>query len=1290
MADIFDDLMKEAATGGLEPAGVDPNADPIFDNLMREAENEEKRKRNVSILRQQAGDQDAYGDAKILATNFDVPTDFAMRNKDRLEKFKGFTDTARMFENNGKLASFFVKDDNADAIKVDELRHLDGLSWFYRSAVEAFRSGQGDVDLANLRYKQLMGTASGDEISRADMLSAGREPRTFAADSWMEKSWVGASKQLPIMGEMLLGGAEQGIKGAVYGGTIAAAAGQMGPQVALPEELITVPGGMAAGFTVGSTAGQWLASFRLEAGLSYDEFKNFRDENGKLIDDDVARGAAIVAGSASSLLETYGFRKLASIVPGLDKVTGTLGRDSIKAALSRPTVRLALASFVKNVGVAAGTEVTTELAQEALTIFAGEVAKGYAGEEGAQFDMLDAGQIGERMADTFEQTLQAMTIMGPALATTRLGHDVRRAQQATRDLRIIEALGNHAEGNELNVRLPEKAKEAIRDLTKDGPVEWVYISPDAFSTYFQSAEEASQFAAAVDLTDEYNESQRLGRDMEIPIDTYYVNIAGTEIGKAIQQFVKLTPDAMSASEAERFNLEWDEAQQQLKEEYKASLDGEQLALEGEETIFEDVKTKAMDAGMVPDQATQYAKLYSNFFRVMAQRSGQDAGALYATYGLDIKRALPGEAAYKAVDNLDLALEAVRRGRIDPLRKRVEKASGPSLLQAIIARGGIVDTDGELAGMDLPRGVVRAGDPVEAPRLEGVDENAPAAMGEFNQYGADDTMRQMWEDGYFPEFSERPTANQLYDAIRAEASGERRFSATQSRSDDPGVEQARGLVQFADLLDKAGLDPATMTNDEIRAAIDEIVNADPDTAALYQEASARALTDTPEFKEWFGDSKVVDENGEPLVVYHGATAADFEAFDAAADAKHIALPGIFFTPSAAKAADFASSASRKEFRDRDGYIEGYEGAATVPVYLSVKNPATISLDDRETGVMSGHAQVREALNAAREAGHDGAIITGWADGSGDVQYVAFDPTQIKSVNNRGTFDASDPRILYQTGQQTEGIKRGSIQLAPGRTIINLFDQADMSTFLHESGHFFLEVFRDLAAQQQPVEVGPQSAIVEDWRKVQEYLGIGDDGVISTEAHEKFARTFEAYLFEGKAPSAEVASIMARFRSWLAFVYKSVDRAARADERQDTRRHGSHDCDRPGDCGRAPRPGIPPRVQGRGFCRHVRQAVCRLSGNGRASGRSGDARNGHAHDARDCARDDGRVERGKAEHPQRSAWADGKASGLSGDPLPAHWRGRECSGRAPVAGPSVASRYVRRRRADQTAEGRTATL
>lgn len=55
------------------------------------------------------------------------------------------------------------------------------------------------------------------------------------------------------------------------------------------------------------------------------------------------------------------------------------------------------------------------------------------------------------------------------------------------------------------------------------------------------------------------------------------------------------------------------------------------------------------------------------------------------------------------------------------------------------------------------------------------------------------------------------------------------------------------------------------------------NGLPDAVMFQSEEaydeSGKARTDTPEFEEWFGDSKVVDTNGRPLVVYHGTKRKD---------------------------------------------------------------------------------------------------------------------------------------------------------------------------------------------------------------------------------------------------------------------------------------------------------------------------------------------------------------------------------------------------------------------------------
>ena len=179
------------------------------------------------------------------------------------------------------------------------------------------------------------------------------------------------------------------------------------------------------------------------------------------------------------------------------------------------------------------------------------------------------------------------------------------------------------------------------------------------------------------------------------------------------------------------------------------------------------------------------------------------------------------------------------------------------------------------------------------------------------------------------------------------------------------------------------------------------------AARAAEVMRGPVTENPNFKAWFGDSKVVGEDGAPMVVYHGTTHS-FDTFDPNAPRTALPLPGFFFSPHPEIASTYA--AIGREIRDADGFIVGAEGGNTVPVYLSIKNPILLRYDDRKTGRMTSYKTVEADLLAARKAGHDGAIIEGWADGSGPMQYVAFRPEQIKSaIGNSGRFDPNSASL-----------------------------------------------------------------------------------------------------------------------------------------------------------------------------------------------------------------------------------------------------------------------------------------
>lgn len=171
-------------------------------------------------------------------------------------------------------------------------------------------------------------------------------------------------------------------------------------------------------------------------------------------------------------------------------------------------------------------------------------------------------------------------------------------------------------------------------------------------------------------------------------------------------------------------------------------------------------------------------------------------------------------------------------------------------------------------------------------------------------------------------------------------------------------------------------------------------------------------DTQAFKRWFGDSKVVDADGNPLVMYHGTT-KDFSIFQTTAGA-------IFVTPDRSFANKFAMDDML--FTDSDTAIAP-SGANVMPVYVRAErpfdfeNPADIKkiqqlLDpaDRKRFsdvAASGRWQVIEDfLGSVEDAGFDSAYILE----QGVKNLAVFSPTQIKSaIGNVGTFDVTSPDI-----------------------------------------------------------------------------------------------------------------------------------------------------------------------------------------------------------------------------------------------------------------------------------------
>ena len=141
----------------------------------------------------------------------------------------------------------------------------------------------------------------------------------------------------------------------------------------------------------------------------------------------------------------------------------------------------------------------------------------------------------------------------------------------------------------------------------------------------------------------------------------------------------------------------------------------------------------------------------------------------------------------------------------------------------------------------------------------------------------------------------------------------------------------------------------------------------------------------------------------------------------------------------------------------------------------------------------------------------------------------------TAEERAKYEPNNPSTYYQ--RKDKNNIRGQIEsTADGKWLISVFKgKKNLSTIIHETGHFFLENLRDAAA----LETAPEW-VKNDWDAIKKELGIKSDGVIKREAHEKFARQFEAYAREGKAPRQELQSAFRQFRAWLTAIYRSVRR------------------------------------------------------------------------------------------------------------------------------------------------------
>lgn len=133
---------------------------------------------------------------------------------------------------------------------------------------------------------------------------------------------------------------------------------------------------------------------------------------------------------------------------------------------------------------------------------------------------------------------------------------------------------------------------------------------------------------------------------------------------------------------------------------------------------------------------------------------------------------------------------------------------------------------------------------------------------------------------------------------------------------------------------------------------------------------------------------------------------------------------------------------------------------------------------------------------------------------------------KTVN-----EAEKRNILFQSQESVQKLIKGYVERMPNGKYRVGFMDADATTGLHEQGHIGKDMLYEMA------KIDPA------WERyvkiAEEFCGVGEDGVWTTDAEEKFANGYVKYITEGKAPTPQLKTVFEKLKDLIS---KAVSKIA----------------------------------------------------------------------------------------------------------------------------------------------------
>jgi hypothetical protein len=639
---------EDALDGSSQAPPAAPRS--VYDDILDKQDQDLQNRVVQSIAQQATKDPNAAAAAQKLAAQTGVGPDLASRNMTEMRRQAAVLDAQqRQLASSDPVLATQLTDPHFSAIAHDDLDNLSTAGRLFKGAKETLTSardaiagsggsaaglafslgqtpevadlfnqsaqGEAEYKLGMLGIKAKRGQASADDWRQIrdlqQQIKTTPEPQTFFGRTFGGVAGM-AGNLLPMVPHSLVVGAV----GAGLGASVGAPILGVG----------SVPGAVS-GFGAGVESEFGAQSYEMMAGQTYLDLLD------KGVDPERAQWAAGAVGAVNTALQLGALRLAGKPLAGAaSRMMSSAMGEEIAAQMVRPTVGAAVKKYAlnwaKNTAIGTG-EMTAQTLASAM------------GEGWAEKENPFTPELGKRLG---QSAVEAALTMGSINAFTGMagyGVDLARADKAERSAQFFEALNKNATDSAVRERNPDAYERYIGAQAAGGPAEHVYIDGQNLANVLnQSGIEPAQLEKSIPgITAQLGEAAATGGDVAIPTAQYAARLAGTPLGDALKDHLRLDPDAMSVAEASEWRKNQAQTFQEMQQRGAEKMAGDAVFAASAGKVESDVYDQIRATGTVPaDVARTDAMLMREMVMAHAAELGVTPEEFYERFKPSIERA----------------------------------------------------------------------------------------------------------------------------------------------------------------------------------------------------------------------------------------------------------------------------------------------------------------------------------------------------------------------------------------------------------------------------------------------------------------------------------------------------------------------------------------------------------------------------------------------------------------------------------------------------------------------------